>query len=331
MGKAYELKRNIDHCKANQDFDVWQIFKDQKERFHKLFWRPIRIESLPPHRFEGKIEKRLSWLDYPRANPRYPIVSKNLADTLSEVRKFHYEACTLVIHDWKIKKETTDRFILLHLLEQLDILDEEKTEFYEASGRVRNAVLKEPKEGYPPLFRVKGAGLTWYTSKEAKEALENSEMKGVEFIPLINDEARKTFRTVESVELIQPQITQDDLAYFKPHVYPPKPDHIIPMGIEGLLTVYFAKDYDELVEQYGKMRLITQIVAKYKEDQHPAAVNHCLDEVLSLVAKEHNEKYLRDKIVNEYGVKIPISKLGGSYQIFLERLHEELVGKRLYT
>ena len=127
------------------------------------------------------------------------------------------------------------------------------------------------------------------------------------------------------------QTTQDDLAYFKPCIYPPKPDHIIPTGIEGLLTVYFAKDYDELVEQYGKMRLITQIVAQYKEDQHPATVKHCLDEVLSLVAKEHNEKYLRDKIVNEYGVKIPISKLGGSYQIFLERLHEELVGKRLYT
>ena len=127
------------------------------------------------------------------------------------------------------------------------------------------------------------------------------------------------------------QTTQDDLSHFSPYVYPPKPDHIIPTGIEGLLTVYFAKDYDELVEQYGFRRLITQIVAQYKEDQHPAAVKHCLNEVSILVSHEQNEKYLRDKIVNEYGVKIPISKLGGSYQIFLERLHEELVGKRLYT
>ena len=135
----------------------------------------------------------------------------------------------------------------------------------------------------------------------------------------------------EKPEESKTQTAQDDLSYFSPYVYPPKPDHIIPLGISGLLTVYFAKDYDELVEQYGKMRLISQIVAKYKEDQHPAAVKHCLDEVSSLVAKEHNEKYLRDKIVNEYGVKITISKLGGSYQIFLERLHEELAGKRLYT
>ena len=127
------------------------------------------------------------------------------------------------------------------------------------------------------------------------------------------------------------QTTQYDLSCFKPNVYPSKPDHIIPTGIEGLLTVYFAKDYDELVEQYGKMRLITNIVAQYKEDQDEGYVRDCLNEVESLVAHEHDEKYLRDLIVNQYGVKIPISKLGGSYQIFLERLHEELMGKRLYT
>ena len=127
------------------------------------------------------------------------------------------------------------------------------------------------------------------------------------------------------------QTTQDDLSNFEPYVYPPKPDHIILTGIEGLLTVYFAKDYDELVEQYGKMRLITNVVAKYKEDQHSGYVRDCLNEVERLVAREHDEKYLRDLIANQYGVKIPISKLGGSYQIFLERLHEELLGKRIYT
>ena len=138
-------------------------------------------------------------------------------------------------------------------------------------------------------------------------------------------------KKLEKTEGSNPQTTQDDLSHFSPYVYPSKPDHIIPTGIEGLLTVYFAKDYDELVEQYGFRRLITQIVAQYKEDQHPAAVKHCLNEVSILVSHEQNEKYLRDKIVNEYGVKIPISKLGGSYQIFLERLHEELLGKRIYS
>ena len=130
---------------------------------------------------------------------------------------------------------------------------------------------------------------------------------------------------VEKPEELNSQTEEDLLP-----VYPPRPAYIIPAGIKGLLTVYFAKDYDELVEQFGKMRLITQIVAKYKEDRDSAAVRHCMNEVSSLVAHEHNETYLRNKIREEYGVKIPISKLGGSYQVFLERLHEELVGKRLY-
>ena len=142
---------------------------------------------------------------------------------------------------------------------------------------------------------------------------------------------QEVLKILENKKPSQPQTTKDDLSNFSPYVYPPKPDHIIPTGIEGLLTVYFAKDYDELVEQYGKMRLITQIVAKYKEDQHYAYVKDCLNEVERLVNKQHDEKYLRDLIANKYGVKIPISKLGGSYQIFLERLHEELLGKRIYT
>ena len=143
-------------------------------------------------------------------------------------------------------------------------------------------------------------------------------------------------KTVEEIialeaRLSQQQPAEDDLSNFEPYVYPPKSDHIIPTGIEGLLTVYFAKDYDELVEQYGKMRLITNVVAKYKQDRHSGYVRDCLNEVERLVAREHDEKYLRDLIANQYGVKIPISKLGGSYQIFLERLHEELLGKRIYS
>ena len=127
------------------------------------------------------------------------------------------------------------------------------------------------------------------------------------------------------------KLTQDDLAYFKSYPSPPKQDNVISTGIEGLLTVYFAKSYDELVEQYGKMRFISQIVAKYKEEQSAGYVTDCVNEVERLVNKQHDENYLRELIVNQYGVKIPISKLGGSYQVFLERVHEELAGKRLYT
>ena len=330
--KAYKLTHNVDHFKSNQDYDIWHDIKDRGEKFDDKFLRLEPFGELPLHKFEGKIEKRLSWLDYPCEKFGYPIMSKKMISTLLSVGQFNHEIKPLTIYDWKSEK-TTDNFVFLHLLEWKDIIDRENCICYPETGRIKKYALKEPRSGYPPLFRVKGAGLKWFVSEEAKEALEEADIKGLRFVPLIYPESQITTpepKTVKS-STIQPSNFDDDLSNFKPYVYPPKPDHIIPTGIEGLLTVYFAKDYDELVQQYGFRRLISNIVAKYKEDQHPAAVKVCLDEVSSLVAHEHDETYLRDKIVNEYGVKITISKLGGSYQVFLERLHEELVGKRLYT
>lgn len=90
----------------------------------------------------------------------------------------------LTIYDWK-SEETTDDFVFLHLLEWKDIIDREKTLYYEDIGGVSEPALKEPRGGYPPLFRVKDAGLAWFVSAKAKEALKAVEIKGVRFIPLI--------------------------------------------------------------------------------------------------------------------------------------------------
>lgn len=185
MDKAYKIKNNLDHVRANQDYDVWQVIQNRKEKFEDAFLRLEPFDKLPPYRFEGKLEKRLSWLDYPRVNFSYPIVSKKMVNTLLSVRKFCHEIKPLTIHDWKLKEKTSDDFVFLHLLEWKDIIDREKTEYYETLGGVRNAALKEPKGGYPPLFRVKDAGLTWFVSAEAREALLSADIKGVSFIPLI--------------------------------------------------------------------------------------------------------------------------------------------------
>ena len=191
---------------------------------------------------------------------------------------------------------------------------------------------------YVPAFELTHKEFLMEVLKELESKDNRDIYTGESYHQKISDSTEGVLGCKSTEEIIaleaslsQQQTTQDDLSYFEPYVYPPKPDHIIPTGIEGLLTVYFAKDYDDLVEQYGSRRLITNVVAQYKEDQHPAYVRDCLNEVSSLVAHKRDEKYLRDKIVNEYGVKILISKLGGSYQIFLERLHEELLGKRIYT
>ena len=187
MSKAYELINNQDHIRANQDFDVWHVFNDRKERFYDLFWRLEPFDELPPHRFEGKIKKRLSWLDYPRADLGYPIVSKKMVNTLLSVGQFNHEVKPLTIYDWK-SEETTDEFVFLHLLEWKDIVDRENSIYYPEIGGIDEIALKEPRGGYPPLFLVVGSEPTWYVSEEAKEALERADVKGVHFVPLIYPE-----------------------------------------------------------------------------------------------------------------------------------------------
>ena len=183
MEKAYELGRNVDHLRSNEDCDVWQAGKKLEEKID-LFWELKPIKKLPTYRFEGKLEKRLSWLDYPDSYFGYPIISKRMVKILLSLGLFRHQAIPLKIYDWK-SGEKTDDFVFLHLLECIDVLDREKTEYYRASGRVSEAALKEPKTGYPPIFRVKDAGLARFISAEAKEALEAADIKGVRFIPLI--------------------------------------------------------------------------------------------------------------------------------------------------
>jgi hypothetical protein len=186
---AYKLKHNLDHIKNNYDFDVWQVIQDRQEKT-RLHTKLEPISNFPPLRFEGKVEKRLSWLDYPHEKSGYPIMSKKIVNVLTSVGQFKHQAIPIEIHDWKSDQKTDD-FIFLHLLECIDVLDQEKTDFYEAplsvlKKSVTRAALKMPNEGYPPLFRVKDAGLTRFVSKEAREAIETADLKGIHFVRLIS-------------------------------------------------------------------------------------------------------------------------------------------------
>ena len=152
--KAYKLTHNVDHFKSNQDYDIWHDIKDRGEKFDDKFLRLEPFGELPLHKFEGKIEKRLSWLDYPCEKFGYPIMSKKMISTLLSVGQFNHEIKPLTIYDWKSEK-TTDNFVFLHLLEWKDIIDRENCICYPETGRIKKYALKEPRSGYPPLFRVR--------------------------------------------------------------------------------------------------------------------------------------------------------------------------------
>lgn len=96
---------------------MWQVYQNLDEKID-LFWKLEPIRELPPYRFEGKLQKRLSWLDYPRDKFGYPIVSRKMVNFLLLVGEFQHQVIPLKIHDYQSEK-ITDDFVFLHLLESI--------------------------------------------------------------------------------------------------------------------------------------------------------------------------------------------------------------------
>lgn len=86
---AYELGINLDHIKSNDDYDVWQVIQKREDKIKSLFWQLKPIVKLPQCRFEGKVEERLSWLDYPSDKFLYPVMSKKMVEVLTSVGQFN--------------------------------------------------------------------------------------------------------------------------------------------------------------------------------------------------------------------------------------------------
>jgi hypothetical protein len=146
----------------------------------------------------------LSPTDYPyiREVNTWPVISRRMLDILLSVGEFPHQTIPVVFKsvdhpgysDAERRAKNLIRnhdYIILQLLELADVFDMEKSEYSIHRGvadpeesiicRVRNMVLKEPASGFPPIFRVKGNELCLYVSAEAKQALEDAGIQGLDF------------------------------------------------------------------------------------------------------------------------------------------------------
>lgn len=124
--------------------------------------------------------------DYPSVRESWPIMSKRMYNTLLSVGSFPHQVIPItVVSDLKDSDETTDDFIAVQLTKHLEnVLDLENSVYEDTEylGRVFELMaLKEPKEGFPPLFRIKEKPTRLYVSSKAKIALENAGLKDIDF------------------------------------------------------------------------------------------------------------------------------------------------------
>jgi hypothetical protein len=91
------------------------------------------------------------------------------------------------------KKSLRDDMYIFQTLEILsDVFDWEKSIYQQSEiskranspGHVREFVLKEPKGGFPPIFRLKESPITVFISAKAREALKLAGIKGYGFLSL---------------------------------------------------------------------------------------------------------------------------------------------------
>jgi hypothetical protein len=161
-----------------------------------------KILNLPDPTFfyRNKGKDFLYRLDSLAALEGCPIFSQKMIDVLLSVRKFNYKKYPIAvlddrdlnpyedIHKYKELSLRNDLFIF-QTLEFLDLFDWEKSKYTQEDfdkdmnipTYIREFVLKTPKSGFPPLFRLPFKSTNLFISREAREALRRAGITGTAF------------------------------------------------------------------------------------------------------------------------------------------------------
>jgi hypothetical protein len=153
--------------------------------------------------FDASI-KLMEYLDFPYSNPTWPIMSRQMLETLKNVGEFRHHIYSTIMKDNTVNRAYSgidmDRtglrmhdFLIVQPLDWLDPYDWEKSDYtierdIDREGKERvsaiftELVLKEP---LPPFFRLKENATLLCVSAAAKEALQASDTaRGAYFLPI---------------------------------------------------------------------------------------------------------------------------------------------------
>jgi len=146
----------------------------------------------------------VSHTDYPYNDVLWSIMSAHLLETITLVGQFQHKRYSIVMLNEEVppaERLNADgtykpdamlqaSFAAVEVQENIDCFDHEHSVYMpdeENPGgffAIQQLVLKEPSDGFPPLFHVVGIPLTIFTTQNVKDAVEAANLKGFAFIPL---------------------------------------------------------------------------------------------------------------------------------------------------
>ena len=205
--QAYELDENFfdrfeGYGEGEHEYDARVIQPKGYPKYgdiDRYFWRPESIIDFDHIEMEGTLGL-MEGVDYLYTRPNLPIMSRRMLYVLNSVREFPHQVIPVSIEDdvassvynpyQRSGKVNTTDYVAVQILEDADVFDYEKS-IYETSEQfpgtldyIDKMILKEPKGGFPPLFRIPEERLKLYVSPQAKFLLEEAGITGVRFVKL---------------------------------------------------------------------------------------------------------------------------------------------------
>lgn len=161
---------------------------------------PRRVPN--PILFEADLEAA-KYSDYPSNDVHWPIISPRMLEILQSVGDFPHRLIPVQLVDRRVpgparyladgslRPAVIDaRFAAVQITDHLDAVDWDRSLFEQSRlGRATlydfdKLVLKEPRSGFPPLFRIAVQASLLLVSAEARRALEAAGIRGARFEPL---------------------------------------------------------------------------------------------------------------------------------------------------
>jgi hypothetical protein len=199
MTKVYKLLHEYEHL-VDMDFDA------TSEPFENKDTIGYDMMNIIPFDMPNKIYLRANFnvvpnnTDYPITDLTFPIFSKNVLDLLNRIQKIEIASFPTIMIDDKFSDDYLDQnrdvhselnldasFFAIQFLELSNVFDYTNSLFKpmrsnpELPGIIKKLVLKEPENGFPPLFKIEESLSSIFVSQEAKEALELHSIKGCIF------------------------------------------------------------------------------------------------------------------------------------------------------
>jgi hypothetical protein len=211
---AYRLRLSLEHLDSLpepedreygevEDFDALIYKPTAPEGFDSSYLdRVVPYQGPEPLNWLGFLN-RLHQVDLLRGNPSLPIMSKRMLYVLRSVGDFPHNAIPIRIFDYSLEDKVdkylkkdyyspevcNQDYVVVQLLEPTDAVDTKLSEYEEPDPDsiippgITRLILREPVGGFLPLFFIDELFPYLYVSPQAKQALKDAGIRGLQFFP----------------------------------------------------------------------------------------------------------------------------------------------------